>query len=77
MNLQTMTVGELKAYLDEFPDNAKVVFSYPSPDNYEACGTINSAEYGTVEFNKSYNEFIFADEYNGENAKGIVVLVLG
>lgn len=30
--IDTLTVGQLKLLLEEFPDHAKVTFSYPSGD---------------------------------------------
>lgn len=50
--MDTMTVGELKAYLDEFPDSQKVGFAYPSGDYWktELIGSILGVEYAFVKF---------------------------
>jgi hypothetical protein len=75
-NIKTMTVGELKQYLEEFPDSAKVVFAYPSGDYWhtELIGEINYAEYASVKYTEYHRCFKVMDT---EDEDGQEVLVLG
>lgn len=65
--LETMTVGELKAYLEEFPDSCKVVFSFPAGDYWKTqlVGGINYAEYANVKYS-GYHEKHQIDDEGGE-----------
>ncbi len=76
--LKTMTVGELKAYLEEFPDDQKIGFSYQTGDFWktELFGEIGSAEYATVAWSEHSRAFRLVDEsekYEGQEE----VLILG
>lgn len=69
MSIKTMTVGELRQYLEEFPDSAKVVFLYPSGDFWRTAlaGTINYAEYANVEYSEYHKQYQVAkDDEEGE-----------
>ncbi len=78
-NLDTMTVGELKAYLEEFPDSAKVAFSYPSGDHWRTVlvGAIKSAEYANVKFSGYHDTHQIAEPEGEETEKVEEVLILG
>jgi hypothetical protein len=77
MKIETMTVGELKAYLDEFPDDKPVGFAYPSGDHWRTklFGAIQTAEYANVNYS-SYHQRpqVLTEE---ENDEGQEVLILG
>jgi len=67
--LKTMTVGELKKLLNEFPDNVKVAFKYPSHDHWhtELVGKIDNADFVEINYTDYHQCFqIVAEEYEGE-----------
>jgi hypothetical protein len=74
--IETMTVGELKKYLDEFPDETPVVFGYPSRDYWrtELVGSISSAEYAHVKYTDYHQCFQVDTNQESEEQE---VLVLG
>lgn len=74
--LETMTVGKLKEYLEEFPDDMPVVFSYPSRDYWktELVGSITCAEYANVKYT-DYHQCFQVDK--NEDSEEQEVLVLG
>lgn len=76
--IETMTVGKLKEYLEEFPDETPVVFSYPSRDYWktELVGEINSAEYANVKYT-DYHRCFQIDKSEEDNEESQEVLVLG
>ncbi len=75
MTLDTMTVGELKTYLEEFPDSAKVVFSFPAGDQHtQLIGAIKVAEYANVTFSGYHQLF---QVHLQDDDKGQEVLILG
>lgn len=76
--LNTMTVGELKAYLEEFPDKCKVAFSYPAGDHWrtELVGTITQAEYANVEYTEYHRVFQVLTTEDGPK-KSQEILILG
>ena len=84
MKLDTMTVGELKAYLDGFPDERPVAFAFPSGDYWRTrlVGQIKSPEYVTVTYSEYHQQFqVKADEDTDEDTEGDdgaqEVLILG
>lgn len=72
--LDTMTVGELKVYLEEFPDDKKVVFAYSSGDYWmtELVGTITKGDYDNIKYDNYHSSFSVSKDGKGEE-----VLVLG
>lgn len=77
--LEAMTVGELKEYLEEFPDSQKVGFSYPTGDFWrtEVFVGIQSAEYATVAWSEHSRAYRLVDEDDRQDNPREEVLILG
>lgn len=75
--LVTMTVKELKAYLDKFPDHKPVAFAYPAKDHWrtELVSGITRAEYVNVTYSGYHKSHQKADEDNNEKTTEILILM--
>jgi hypothetical protein len=78
--LRTMTVGELKALLAEYPDELPVCFSYPSGDHWRTvlAGTIESAEEAHVKYTAYHEEYkvVYPEDGKEEDEGATAVLLL-
>lgn len=76
--LETMTVGELKAYLAQFPDSAKVGFSYPSGDYWrtELVGTVRRGVLASAEYNARHQCFRRLPEEEAPEGEPVEILIL-
>jgi hypothetical protein len=75
--IETMTVGELKKYLEEFPDNAPVVFSFPARDYWRSTllSPIHSAVYGNAKYSEYHQQLqLETDEEKAENLPEVLIL---
>jgi len=75
--IETMTAKELKEFLNQFPDDTKVVFSYPSGDHWrtQLAGEIQESTWRKVKYTEYHRCFEVTDPEDTDNLE--MVLVLG
>jgi len=77
---KTMTAGEIRAQLSDFPDDKPVMFAYPSGDHWRTVlvGEIESVEPAFVAYTEYHQQFKLLDDESDENGtdEEITVIVL-
>lgn len=79
MDIQTMTVQELRQILSTYPSDLPIAFSYPSGDHWgtKLAGTIKEVEEGEICYSDYHEKFQVAEEPDEEEDIQTILILKG